>query len=111
LPHSPSLAHARHMLIATLHTGRTPPHSAFDMQLTHVPLATLQAGVAPVHNVLLVAEQTPHAPLGWQAGAAALPQSPSPAHARQVCVVPSQTGVAPPHCAFVTHGTQLPVAT
>ena len=32
----------------------------------------------------LVAEQTPHAPPGWQAG------------------------VAPPHCAFDTHGTHVP---
>ena len=30
--------------------------------------------------------------------------------ARQVCVARLQTGVAPPHCAFEMHGTQLPTA-
>ena len=94
-----------------MHTGSAPPHSAFDMQLTQVPLATLHAGVEPEHRVLLVAEHTPHAPLGWQAGVAPVPQSLSPAQARHVCVVPSQTGVAPLHCASVTHGTQAPAAT
>jgi hypothetical protein len=83
-PHSPSPAQARQVWAATLQTGVTPPHSAFEMQLTHVPEATLQAGIAPVHRLVLVAEQTPQAPLGWQAGVAPLPQSPSPPQPRQV---------------------------
>jgi hypothetical protein len=74
---------------------------------THVADGTSHAGVAPEHRLALVAEQTPHAPLGWQAGVAP-PQSLSPPHARQVCVVRLHTGVAPPHCALETHGTQLP---
>jgi len=36
------------------------------------------------------------------------PQSPSPAHVRQVCVPTLQTGVVPPHWAFDTHDTQIP---
>jgi hypothetical protein len=107
-PHSPSFAQARHMWVATLQTGTVPPHSAFEMQLTQVPLATLQAGIEPVHLVLLVAEQTPQAPLGWQAGVAP-EQSTSPAQPRQVWVAPSQTGVVPPHWAFETQATQVPV--
>ena len=99
------------MCVARLHTGKVPPHSASDMQLTQVPLAMLHAGVAPVHLILLVAEHTPHAPPGWHAGVAPVPHSLSAPHARHVCVAPSQTGVAPPHCASVTHGTQVPVAT
>jgi hypothetical protein len=57
----------------------------------------------------LVAEHCPHDPEGWQAGVAP-PHSPSPAQARQVCVVVLQTGVAPPHWAFEMHGTQVPAA-
>ena len=56
-----------------------------------------------------VAEQTPQAPLDWQAGVAP-PQSLSPAQARQACVAALQIGVVPPHWAFDTHGTQTPPA-
>jgi hypothetical protein len=35
------------------------------------------------------------------------PHSPSPEQARQVCVVVLQTGLEPPHCAFVRQGTQI----
>jgi hypothetical protein len=109
--HSPSLAQARHSWVATLHTGVTPPHSASVMQLTQVPLGTWQAGVTPVHLILLVAEQTPQAPLGWQAGVAPVPHSPSAAQPRHVFVAVSQTGVEPPHCASEVHGTQVPLDT
>ena len=54
----------------------------------------------------LVAEHCPHAPPGWHAGVAP-PHSPSPAHARHVCVAGLHTGVAPPHCALVRHGTHV----
>jgi hypothetical protein len=91
-----------------LQTGVTPPHSAFEMQFTHVPLATLHAGIDPLHRVVLVAEQTPHAPVGWQAGVAPPPQSPSPAQARQLCDVGSQTGVVPEQSAFARQATQVP---
>jgi hypothetical protein len=47
-----------------LQTGVVPPHSAFELQFTQVPLATLHAGIEPVQRVVLVAEQTPHAPDG-----------------------------------------------
>jgi hypothetical protein len=92
-----------------LQTGVVPPHSALVLQLAHTPRATLQTGIAPVHFVLLVAEQTPQAPPGWQAGVAP-PQSASLPHARHVWVVVLQIGVAPPHSALETHGTQLPLA-
>jgi hypothetical protein len=108
-PHSPSAAQARQVCVAVLHTGVVPPHCAFDVHGTQTPAATLQAGVAPMQSVALVAEQTPQAPDVWQAGVEP-PQSPSPAHARQVCVAALQIGVAPPHCAFDTHETQTPPA-
>jgi hypothetical protein len=107
-PHSPSPAQARQTWAATLHTGVTPPHSASALQLTQVPVATLQAGIEPLHFVLLVAEQTPQAPDGWQAGVAPL-QSPSPPQARQVWLVVSQIGFAPPQSALARQATQLPV--
>jgi len=91
-----------------LQTGVTPPHSAFEMQLTHVPVGTLHAGMDPVHLVVLVAEHTPHAPDGWQAGVAP-PQSPSPAQPRQVWLPGSQIGVAPEQSAFTRQATQVPV--
>ena len=92
-----------------LQTGVTPPHWAFDVQGTQVPLVVRQAGVVPVHLLVLVAEQTPHAPEAWQAGVPP-PQSVSPAHARQLCVAPLHTGVVPPHWAFEVQETQLPAA-
>jgi hypothetical protein len=86
-----------------------PPHWALEVQGTQVAVGTSQAGVAPEHFVALVAEQTPHEPLGWQAGVAP-PQSASLAQARQVCVAALQAGVVPPHCAAETQGTQVPPA-
>jgi hypothetical protein len=106
-PQSTSPPQARQACVLVLHTGLVPPHWAFDVHGTQVPVATKQAGVAPVHLLALVAEQTPHDPLGWQAGVAPL-QSLSPAQARQVWVVVLQTGVLPPHWAFETQATQLP---
>jgi hypothetical protein len=106
-PHSPSPAQARQVCVVVLQTGATPPHWAFDVQGTQVPLVMRQAGVLPVHLLAFVAEHTPQAPDGWQAGVAP-PQSLSPAQARQVCVDRLQTGVAPAHWAFDVHDTQLP---
>jgi len=108
-PQSLSPAQARQVWLAVLQTGRLPPHSALVVQLTHVPLATLQAGEVPAQRVLLVAEQTPHAPEGWQAGVDPPPQSASPTQPRQLCEVPSQTGVAPEQSALAVQRTQVPV--
>jgi hypothetical protein len=107
LPQSVSPPQARHMWVAVLQTGRVPPHSALVMQLTQVPVGRSQAGVVPEHLVLFVAEQTPQAPEGWQAGVAP-PQSASPAQARQVCVAPSQVGVVPLQSASARQCTHLP---
>jgi hypothetical protein len=106
-PQSVSPAQARQRWVAVLQMGLVPPHSASVMQLTQVPVGRSQAGVVPVHLVLLVAEQTPQAPDGWQAGVAP-PQSTSPAQARQVCVAPSQAGVVPLQSALARQCTHLP---
>jgi hypothetical protein len=106
-PQSASPPQARHRWVVVLQTGVVPPHSAFVSQLAQTPRATLQTGIAPEHLVLFVAEQTPQAPPGWQAGVAP-PQSASPPQARHVWVDVLQTGVVPPHSALETHGTQLP---
>jgi hypothetical protein len=107
-PHSPSPAQARQTWVAVLQTGLVPPHSALLMQLTQVPVGTSQAGVVPVQRLVLLAEQMPQAPDGWQAGVAPLPQSPSPPQARQVCVEPSQIGVVPLQSALARQRTHLP---
>ena len=94
------------MCVLRLQTGAVPPHCAFDTHGTHVPAAVKQTGVAPLHALAFVAEHCPHAPDVWQAGVAP-PHSPSPAPARQACVVVLQIGALPVHCAFDTHGTQV----
>jgi hypothetical protein len=106
--HSLSPAQARQTCALVLQTGVTPPHSAFEMQFTQVPLPTLHAGIDPVQRVVLVAEQTPQAPDGWQAGVAPPPQSASPPQARQVWLDVSQTGVLPEQSAFARHETHVP---
>jgi hypothetical protein len=60
-----------------------------------------------VQALALVAEHCPQAPDDSQAGVAP-PHSPSPAQARQTCVVVLQTGAVPPHWAFEVQGTQVP---
>jgi hypothetical protein len=90
-----------------LHTGVAPAHSVSARHVTHVPDAVKQTGVVPAQRDRLPAEHWPHAPLGWHAGVAPLPHSPSPVHARQVCVATLHTGVVPPHCALLTHGTHV----
>jgi hypothetical protein len=124
---SASLAHPTHVFAA--------PHAGVVLEATHaawlaavhwtqVAVAVLQTAVAPVHAVVFVAEQAPHAPVGWQAPPdafpaqlASLPQpthlSPAPhtgvvleathasgfaaVHCTHVAVVLSQTGVDPVH--------------
>jgi hypothetical protein len=107
-PQSPSTTQARHVCVPVLHTGVVPPHWAFDKQEAQVSVPVLQTGVAPVHCVLFVAEQTPQAPEGSQAGVAP-PQSPSTVHALHVCVMPLQIGVVPLQSAFAVHPTHIPV--
>jgi len=79
------------------------------MQLTQVPLAMLHAGIEPEQRLVLLAEQTPQAPLGWHAGVAPPPQSPSPPQPRQVWFVGSQIGVDPEQSAFARQETQFPL--
>ena len=107
-PHSPSLAQPRHTWVVVSHAGFAPEHCAPVAQPTQVPVPTSHAEVAPAQRRVLVAEHVPHAPPGWHAGVAPL-QSASPPHARQMCVVLSQTGVPPPQSALPTHATQEPV--
>ena len=107
-PHWLSAVHAWHTCVPPLQTGVVPPHWAFDVQGTQVAAGVKQTGAAPEHAVALVAEHWPQAPLDSQAGVT-FGHSESPAHARQACVVVLQTGVAPPHWAFVRQGTQVPV--
>ena len=95
------------MCVATLQTGVAPPHCALVRHGTHVADGVKQTGVAPLQALAFVAEHCPHAPDPWHAGVAP-PHSLSPPHARQVCVLRLQIGVAPPHCAFVVQGTQSP---
>jgi hypothetical protein len=96
--------------VAPLQIGVTPEQSASATHVTQVPVAVAHTGVAPVHWLTFEAEHSPHDPDAWQAGATP-PHSPSPAQARQVCVVGSQIGVAPAHCADVRHPTQAPATT
>jgi hypothetical protein len=109
-PHSPSPAHARQRWVATLHTGVVPPHSAFELQLAQVPVDTLHTGIDAGQRVVLVAEHTPQAPVGWQAGVAPPPHSPSPVQARQTWPPGSQTGVVPEQSASARQATQVPLA-
>src|SRR5882724_12674325 len=98
-PQSASPAQPRQTCIVRLQMGVAPPHWAFVTQTTQVPLTASQAGVVPPQRVLLVAEQAPHAPFGWQAGVAP-PQLASLAQPRQTCTPRSQTGVVPAQFAF-----------
>jgi hypothetical protein len=111
-PQSASLAQARHMFVPVSQTGLVAPHWPGAVHEAHVPVVASQPATGPEHWVVFVAEQTPHAPDGWQAGVDGDPaQSASLAQAWQTCVVALQTGVAPPHCALVTHPTHAPPAT
>jgi hypothetical protein len=96
-----------HVPPAVSHTGATPLHSALVTQVTQVPVFGLHTGVVPPHIPTLVGEQTPQAPLGWQAGVLP-PQSASLAQPRHAPSLGSQTGVAPAHWALVVH-EQVPV--
>jgi hypothetical protein len=81
-----------------------PPQSVSSEQGPQTPLVTSHAGVVPVQSASLVAEHSPQAPVGWQAGVVP-PQSVSPEHAMQVPVA-SQTGVVPLQSVAERHCTQ-----
>jgi hypothetical protein len=105
------LPQARQVWLPRSQTGVTPPHWAFETQATQRPAVVSQTGVGSLQRVVLVAEQTPHPPDGWQAGLVP-PHSLSPAQARQTCVVPSQTGAcALPQSALARQATQVPAET
>jgi hypothetical protein len=110
-PQSVSVEHATQACVTSSQTGAVPLHWAAEMQPTQSPAVASQAGrPVPMHFVRLVAEHCPQAPLGSQAGAEA-GHSASLAHARQVCVVPPQTGVVPPHWELDVHATHMPIET
>jgi len=100
-------AQARQVWAVVSQIGFVPLQSAFDAQPTHAPLPTSQSEAAPLHEVLLVAEQAPHAPEGWHAGAAP-PHSPSIAQPRQLCAVASQTGLSAGQSASFAQAMQSP---
>jgi hypothetical protein len=106
-PQSASLPQPRQVPVPASHTGFVAPHSAAVVHEAHVPVVASQPATGPVHFVVLVAEHTPQAPLGSQAGTEP-PQSVSAPQAWHVCVVKLHTGAAPPHWALVTQPTQVP---
>jgi hypothetical protein len=109
-PQSALPPHARQVWLPESQTGVVPLHCVFDKQATQVPLAVSQTGVAPLQRVPLLAEQTPQAPLGWQAGSVP-PHSSSPAQPRQAWVDGSHTGaLALPQSASARQATQVPAA-
>jgi hypothetical protein len=84
-------------------------HWAFVVQPTQVPVVASHAGFVPPHRAPLVVEQTPQAPLGWQAGVAP-PHWASLVQPVQVRVVRLQTGAAAPQSAFESQPTHRPFA-
>ncbi len=100
--------HARQVLVAASQIGFVPPHWAAAMQPVQVPEGASQVDAAPAHAVAFVAEQTPHAPEGWQAGVEP-EQSASLVQPRHACVVASHFGVVPLHAASAKQPTQVEV--
>ena len=85
------LPQGRQVWLPLSQTGVVPPHWALDTQATQVPEVVSQTGVVSLQRVVLLAEQTPHAPDGWQAGSAP-PHSLSPPQPRQTWRDGSQIG-------------------
>jgi hypothetical protein len=108
-PHWPSFAHAPQVCVPGSQAGLVAPHWAAVAHVSQMPSAVSQVEVGPVQAVLFVAEQTPHAPVGWQAGVP-LGHWASLVHATQACVPRSHTGVLPWHWASLVHATHAPVA-
>ena len=109
---APSAVQATHVCVVTEHTGVVPPQSSLPRHATHwpPPPAVSQNGAFAPHRLVSVAEQTAQAPVFKQTGNLGS-QSALERHARQACVVASQTGVVPEQSEKPTHETQLWVAT
>ena len=104
-PQSAFATQPTQLLVAVLQTGAAPEQLALVRHWTQVAVAVLQMGVEPLHRPMLLAEQAPHAPDDWQAGA--VPgQSASALQARQVCAVP-HVGVVPLQFDEVRQATQV----
>ncbi len=90
-----------------------PPQAA-SVEQPHRPVATMHSGRSPPHRLALLAEHSVQAPASvpacWQAGRAGSGQfgGPSPEQATQLCVMAEQMGVAPPQSALARQPTQLP---
>ncbi len=81
-PQSALATQPTQLFVAVLQTGVAPEQLALVKHWTQVAVAVLQMGVEPPHRPMLLAEQAPHAPEDWQAGAEP-GQSASAVHARQ----------------------------
>jgi len=80
--------------VLVLQTGVAAEQWLLARHCTHAGTAVSQIAVAPEQTPTFVAEQTPHAPDAWQAGALA-GHCPSEAQGWQACVAVLQTGVVP----------------
>ena len=104
-PQSAFTRQPTHAFVPVLQTGVAPEQWLFARHCTHAGTGVSQIGVDPLQTPMFVAEQTPHAPDAWQAGA--LPGHwPSDAQAWQVCVPVLQIGVVPEQLVSVTQATQ-----
>jgi hypothetical protein len=107
---APSAVQATQVCVVVEQTGVTPPQSSRPRQATQTPTPdeTSQRGFVAGQWVVSSVVQAAQAPVGRQIGASALQSALLP-QARQVCEPRSQTGVVPPHCAFDTQATQVPL--
>lgn len=99
--------HARHTWSEVSQMGRVPEQSVLTTQSTHALVAVSHTCCATAQAPGLPAAHGTHAPAAPQTGADTS-HSVSTAHARQLCVVPSHTGVAPAQSADDTHATHTP---
>jgi hypothetical protein len=106
-PQSLSTSQTRQLCAVRSQTGFAAGHCASVKHETQSPDATSQTAVGSAQAVAFDVEHWPHAPLGWQAGAA-LPHWASAAQPWQVCAVGSQTGAIAPHWALVLQLSQMP---
>jgi len=90
-------------------TGVVPEQLVLVRHCTHLLVAVLHSAVVPAHWALFVAVHWTQAPLVAQAeraGSLRAPQSPSPAQAWHLSLLP-QMGVAPLQLAAEVHWTQV----
>jgi hypothetical protein len=104
-PQSALATQPTHSFVAVLQTGVAPPHWLLARHWTQVAIDVSQTGVDPPQSPMLVAEQAPHAPEAWQAGA--VPgHCESEAQGWHVCVPVLQTGFVPPQFVSERQATQ-----